>query len=465
MTPYSKRDLFKLVGKIGLVSAAQVVPWHVLDRLGLSGSEWVAEAASMPQNYVVRTPTLITDFSSTTGMTLTQGTGSVALDTAPPFTQTGTGSLKITQLASESSALVDLDCRNAAFGGTGSDGFNGVADNLWHLRSYIDTPNNQNTVSIFPSNTAGGFADYFASTAAPSQISTSSNWTNLLWDRVENRKDWTAGGGSPSHATTIKTLRIRPSANANGTLTTWLDALYRGGYARPKILITFDDSNDQQYNIARPIMDEFGFKGTFYCIADPIQRNVGGSFTEAMADALYAQGHDLAFHQWLNTYNNYSELTSAQLAVEVDNWLSYAGSKGWVRAIRHLAYPQGVSSGAIREVLTSRRMITARSTIRLKQHHLLGLAVPLGVTGWSWDAADGTAGPISWMNDAVTYGSTINIAFHQFHATTTTGAQINAADFRAILLHAYRLQQSNLADVMTVSQWYNGLAGARRPRA
>jgi hypothetical protein len=32
-------------------------------------------------NYVIRQPTLVTDFSATTGMTLTQGTGSVALDT------------------------------------------------------------------------------------------------------------------------------------------------------------------------------------------------------------------------------------------------------------------------------------------------------------------------------------------------------------------------------------------------
>ena len=37
------------------------------------------ERAGMP--YVLRAPTLITDFSATTGMTLTQGTGSVALDT------------------------------------------------------------------------------------------------------------------------------------------------------------------------------------------------------------------------------------------------------------------------------------------------------------------------------------------------------------------------------------------------
>lgn len=414
--------------------------------------------------YVVRQPTLVTDFSSTTGMTLTQGTGSVALDTDPTKRTVGSASLKISQPASASSALVDLDIRNAAFGGTGSDGFSAFADNMWHLRSFIEDPANQNTVSLFLSNDAAGFANYFAATVAAAQISTNAAWKNATWDRGEGRADWTTGAGSPSWSTTIKTIRIRPAANANGTLVTWLDALYRGGYARPKILIVFDDSNDQQYNIAKPVLDEFGIKGTFYCVGDPIQRNVSGSMTEAMCDTLYADGHDLGFHQWLNNYNNYGELTAGQLDGEISNWITYAASKGWTRAMYHTAYPQGVSSEAIRAQLATRGMLTGRTTLRLVQHHLFGLDNPYGTRAYMWDAADGTAGPIGWMNTAVKYGTTIEIGFHQHHATTSTGAQISTADFRTIVRHAYRLQASNLADVVTKSQYYHGLASTRRRR-
>jgi hypothetical protein len=46
----------------------------------------------------------------------------------------------------------------------------------------------------------------------------------------------------------------------------------------------------------------------------------------------------------------------------------------------------------------------------------------------------------------------------------SSGAQIADADFRTICRHAYRLQQSNLADVVTISQWRNGLTNPRRPR-
>lgn len=413
-------------------------------------------------NYVIRQPTLVTDFSATTGMTLTQGTGSVALDTTAAYVKTGTASLKIVQLASASSALVDLDCRNAAFGGTGSEGFSAIADNMWHLRSYVDTPNNQNTVSLFVSNTAAGFADYFAATAAPSQISTLR--TDHWWDRVENRKDWTTGGGSPSWSTPVRTIRIRPSANANGTLTTWLDALYRGGYARPKILFTFDDSNDQQYDRAKPILDEFGLKGTFFCIGAPIQAATAGSLTPAMCDTLYADGHDLAFHAWLNTYNNFTEISSDALQSEIDTWLAYARGNGWTRAMYDLAYPQGVNTAAIRTQLSNAGFQSGRTTLRLIQSHVLGVDNIMDLRGWSWDAADGTAGPIAWMNNAVSYGSTVMIAFHQHHATVSSGAQIADADFRTICRHAYRLQQSNLADVVTISQWRNGLTNPRRPR-
>lgn len=458
----TRRDLFKLVGKIGVVAAAQVVPWRVLERFGFTGEAWVAEAASLPQNYVVRQPTLVTNFSNTTGMTLTQGTGSVALDSTPTYVRTGTSSLKIVQQASASSAMVDLDCRTVALGGTGSEGFTASADHLWHLRSFVDTPNNQNTISLFMSNTAAGFADYFAATAAPAQLSAAR--TDHWWDRVEGRTNWTTGGGSPSWNTPIRTIRIRPSANANGTLTTWLDALYRGGYARPKILLTFDDSNDQQYNRAKPILDAYGLKGTFYCIADPISRNVAGSLTVAMANTLYDEGHDLAFHQWFNTYNNYSELSSAQLQSEVTNWLAYTTSMGWTRAQYDLAYPQGVNTADIRTQLSNNGFLSGRTTLRLLQSHVLGLDDAMDMRGWAWDAADGTAGPIGWMNNAVTYGLVMPIAFHQHHATTSTGAQISDADFTTIVRHAYRLQQANLADVVTVSAYRRGLTDARHIR-
>lgn len=411
----------------------------------------------LPQNYVIRPPTLVTDFSSTTGMTLTQGTGSVVLDPDQTKVRIGSQSLRITQLANSFSAYVDLDCRNTAFGGTGSEGFLSVADGLFHLRSFVDTPANQGTLNVFLSNTAAGFADYFSANVLPSQVSSNSGWTNSFWDRVEHRKDWTSAGGVPSWGTPIRTIRLRPNSNVNGPLTTWFDGLWRGGYARPKILITFDDSNTEQYTIAKPVLDEFGIKATFYLIADSIKRNIAGSLSEVQARTLYDQGHALAFHQWTNTYNNYGELTPAELDFQIDSWFEYASSMEWTRAMRHLAYPQGVSSEVIRAQVAARGFQSARSTLRLPQNHLFGLDNPYALRCYTWSATDGTAGPISWMQSAVIYGTTINIAFHQHHATISTGAQISTPDLRTILRTAKQLEQAGLADIVTHDEWFNGL--------
>lgn len=408
---------------------------------------------SFVENYVIHAPTLITDFSSTTGMNLTQGTGSVALDSTAQYVRTGTQSLKIVQLASASSALVDIDMRNAAFGGNGSTGPTYSTKNLWHLRCFVDTPANQNNLSFFVSN-GTTFANYFVSQKMGPQIS--SSFTNHWWDRPENRKDWATGGGAPAWTSDIKTIRIRPNANANGTLTTWLDALYVGGYARPKILITFDDSNDTQYDYAKPILDEYGIKGTFYAIGKPMSAGTAGSLTTAQADELYEDGHDIAFHAWSNDYDNYSQLTSAELRTEIEHWRNFANAQDWDRAMFHLAYPQGNNSAAIRSVISGEGFLTARGTIRLLQSHLLGLDNPHHLRAYSWGAADGTAGPIAWMNDAVNYGSTIFIAFHIHDPDTSTGQQISNADFETIIRHAHKLQAGNLADVVTVSQWYKG---------
>ena len=73
-------------------------------------------------------------------------------------------------------------------------------------------------------------------------------------------------------------------------------------------------------------------------------------------------------------------------------------------------------------------MLTARTTLRLVQHHLFGLDNPWALRCYTWSSTDGTGGPISWMDAAVKYGTSINIAFHQHHATVSTGAQIATAD-------------------------------------
>lgn len=459
----NRRALFKTIAAVGLVEASRNLPWSLFERLGFTAKDWIAEAVTLTQNYKIRAPILVNDFSSSTGMTLTQGTGTVALETDLTYVRTGTKSLKIKQLASASSALVDLDCRTTAMGGTGAEGFSAAADNLWHLRCFIDTPNNQNNLSFFVSNTAGGFTDYFTQNVMGPQIS--SSLTGRWWDRVENRKDWTTGGGSPAWATPVRTIRIRPNANANGALTTWIDAVYRGGYARPHVIICFDDSSAEQYTLAKPVLDTFGLKGTFYCIGQNIANNTAGAISQAQADTLYAAGHDIAYHAWTNNdHNNYASLNAQDLQLSHANFQDWARARGYERSRFHHAMPNGTTTSLVTAVMQANGTLTGRGTLRLIQNHVLGLDDRFNLRAYSWAAADSTSGPLAWFQSCIAYGSTLFLVFHTIHATTSTGSQISVADFTTIMNNLAMLQRANLLDVSTVSSWYTGLSSGRVKR-
>ena len=58
----NRRDLFTLAGKVGLVALPQQVPWSWLERAGLL-DEYFAEAAALPQNYLVQTGSVLCDTS------------------------------------------------------------------------------------------------------------------------------------------------------------------------------------------------------------------------------------------------------------------------------------------------------------------------------------------------------------------------------------------------------------------
>lgn len=120
--------------------------------------------------------------------------------------------------------------------------------------------------------------------------------------------------------------------------------------------------------------------------------------------------------------------------------------------------PLGSDSATIRASVSAAGFLTGRGTRRLIQNHLFGIDDPLNLRCYSVDFASDTVNSlIEASQTAITYGSTLFLNFHAVHATTTSGAQISVADFTTLMADLYRKQQSNLLDVVTVSQWYSGL--------
>lgn len=62
------------------------------------------------------------------------------------------------------------------------------------------------------------------------------------------------------------------------------------------VLISFDDSKEEQYTIAKPILDQYNFKGTFFIMAVTINKN--GYMSAMQIKSLSDSGHCIALHTW-----------------------------------------------------------------------------------------------------------------------------------------------------------------------
>ena len=60
------------------------------------------------------------------------------------------------------------------------------------------------------------------------------------------------------------------------------------------VILSFDDSTLGQYTIAKPILDKYGFKATFFTVCNYVGTNNHMNWTQI--STLHNQGHDIESH-------------------------------------------------------------------------------------------------------------------------------------------------------------------------
>ena len=68
-----------------------------------------------------------------------------------------------------------------------------------------------------------------------------------------------------------------------------------GGNDNKVVILNFDDSQKSQYTNAKPILDKYGFKATFYVVCSYIGKKVGYMNWQEV-ETLHRDGHDIASH-------------------------------------------------------------------------------------------------------------------------------------------------------------------------
>ncbi|MFN3895724.1 MAG: polysaccharide deacetylase family protein, partial [Acinetobacter sp.] len=220
-----------------------------------------------------------------------------------------------------------------------------------------------------------------------------------------------------------------------------LGVVNQGVKGRGIVSITFDDSNESAFTIAKPIMDKYGYKGTMYAIHDLL--GVNGFMTKSQTDRMHQDGWDISGHGQINLATLSEADREADLAASQD-WLKRNGYRG----AEHYAYPNGGHNEAV--IKSVQKYFSSARTIN-------GLTQPINYQKpmelHAWTVANFTNVELlkTLVNDAIANGEWLNIVFHNVVATAVSETDYSIANFEEFIDHL----NSVGANVLPVSQAVN----------
>jgi len=208
--------------------------------------------------------------------------------------------------------------------------------------------------------------------------STSQNWiqsgewvlVTLSWADI-NAASGTyslSASGAPSTTSGFTDMRVQCVDDAGGTVTVHLQAVELVAdttetFPTGVVTIGFDDSYDTVYNLARPVMENLGFRGSLYTIADAL--GTAGFQTLPQLKTLNLLGWEIAGHAYTRAKHDagYNTLTGREVSDELRNLRAWMVSNGFLSA--QFSYPRGffgqTTDGANIEELTKQYFSTGRS--------------------------------------------------------------------------------------------------------
>lgn len=104
-------------------------------------------------------------------------------------------------------------------------------------------------------------------------------------------------------------------------------------------LITFDDSRVEHHDVAAPVMEKYGFHGTFFIMT--ITYNKKNYMTKEQIADLAKRGHTVGMHSWdhlMVTKYNTAEIWENEIAKPMKELVQITGQK-----VEFFAYPYGIS--------------------------------------------------------------------------------------------------------------------------
>jgi len=423
----TRRELFSLISKVGIVAAAQVVPWKVLESFGLV-EEWFAEAATLPQGYQVSAGTRFID------------------------TQVGIAGASSNALLSGGGTSSGVDNTNSAF----------LLNVTWNINS------------DFSRNPTFGFWLYIVNAADLTNVSfLVSEVTNFAtrfnfnefgfhegWNYFQLHRGEATNTLSPSWANAQVRFRISitTSSSTSNDVVAYLQGVWAGAKAAPQYVWVFDDCYAAHYTDAFPYMQARGIKGTIALISNTIDQSL--RLTRAQLDEMYAAGWDIINHTTDHTPLG-SLGTVGEVKAKLEPTMAIMQQYGWTRGLYHMATPSGSTSDIVRQACQELGFITVRSATGKVQQTVFGLAEGDRYDVWSQslDNPNTVSNFQAFIANAHKRCGTMLSHTHDIVGTPTSGS-ILLSDMKQMLDIIYRTGIPN----RTYTEWYNGLTNPRRKR-
>lgn len=260
--------------------------------------------------------------------------------------------------------------------------------------------------------------------------------------------------GQPSTKTGFTDMQLQVIDNAAGPVTAHFqsvelipDTTSLPAYTQGVVSITFDDSWKSVYDICRPVMDQYGYRGTSYQIAE----YVGQSSRVSLVDLRSLQnqsGWEIAGHSYTAAAhtNRYPTLTAQQVDDELRNLKAWLVVNGFTSDA--FAYPGGqfgkTTDGIGVDALVGRYFSSGRSINYLYSTEMAPPTVPqrlkalssIGSTISAGDKANvgNLTGAGGLLDRCQQQGSWLILTFHEFVSGTATDVtQCSAADAQTVM--------------------------------
>lgn len=248
--------------------------------------------------------------------------------------------------------------------------------------------------------------------------------------------------GTPDR-TAINCFQWRVRDDGTGAVETYLGGIHSMNEASGGVVsITFDDNWLSQYEVARPIMDLYGFKGAIYTIPNSV--GTTNYMTLAQLKSLQDQsGWDICGHH----ETNLTTVADPDATVkEVREWLA---NNGFNKGASEFAYPNGAWDddvlAAVKKYFRSARGIQefVEQPVTPDLYRLKVFLVINTTTTAAIQAA---------VTDAINNNDWLILVFHKIVTTPTVSTEYSTANFTTVMADI----NSQGIDVKTVSEVLNG---------